>query len=536
MKRTDILSVLATASAFALAPDVSAAAPWHRLDQSDVTLVRIHRPEAFALLEKGTDLLARGDVERALVALKEASAEAPRSAVAARKWCEALTAAGRHDEAVAACHQALLLGPSPLVMRAAAAAAMSGQKPPTVEETARAMAFARSARDSLPEEPWGYAAECDVARRLGDRRMLDVCTSELETVAPKHYETERALAMNGATSRGVRLAWLIVLLLHVVTAVDAAFRSRRLLRAAAGAALIVLATSLVARNAAAHAASNGDPQAAADEQPPSLEELKRASRSLSDVEIDPQHPEQSLPSEAERERDPLQFGYLLMDLNDRAAAATRAGDHRAAVRYLEALTKAVPDESLGFTRLCAEYRALGERTQAIQSCAAAIGRHGARVSDFRHYADVILEKKGGLTRKEVEALDAVGAHLKSVPSAGTLGLELDCELGLRDDDVHRLERCVPALERAAPSAPSTATYEWALALLRGDYGGATSAIERARKAGLSLDSLQRMERITTARRPLARTLAGVLALAACAAGLALAGVYAFRRFRVAGLG
>ncbi len=528
---TNVHAIAAVSAAMVIVPASARAGTvqWHRLDRGDVTLLGATDPTALHLLEDGTRRLDGGDVDGAVKRLRDAATRAPRNGVVLRKWCEALAAGGRRREAIDACHRAVLVGSSPLLSRASAAAFVAGEAPPTTDDAVQAMGFARAARDSLPDEPWGYAAECDVARRLGDARMLDVCTRELVAVAPDHDETKRALALD-PRRRGDRIArfsWVALAVALVGTALHAAVRA---LRRSSRATTLMVAVVVLLPSRVFAADAPGDPF---DDRAPTPEELERASQSLSDVEIDPEHPENSLPAVKEREKDPLKFAYILMDLNDRAAAATRTGDHRAAVRYLEALTKAVPDESLPFTKLCAEYRALGERRRAIESCAAALGRHGARISDFRHYADLILEKEGGLTKKEVAALDGVARHLTSVPSAGNMGAELDCELGVRTEDAHRLERCVPILTRAAPRAASTVSYEWALAILRGDARAADSALSRARSSGISGDALSRMERVTRARRPLVQSLMAPIGLGALAAVCAAALRGSIRRRRIA---
>jgi hypothetical protein len=68
--------------------------------------------------------------------------------------------------------------------------------------------------------------------------------------------------------------------------------------------------------------------------------------------IDEHDPEASVPTPEQAMRNPLEMGYLLMDLIARAEAATQRGDHAAAVRYHRAIVKAVPARALAHANLC----------------------------------------------------------------------------------------------------------------------------------------------------------------------------------------
>jgi hypothetical protein len=91
---------------------------------------------------------------------------------------------------------------------------MSGDGPVTIEDLANASRSAQAAREHAPSLPFGAAADCDIARRLGDERMLRTCTDQLTALAPDHYETRRARAAFEASSADrFRLAfWLAFLL------------------------------------------------------------------------------------------------------------------------------------------------------------------------------------------------------------------------------------------------------------------------------------------------------------------------------------
>src|SRR6185369_4391205 len=94
-------------------------------------------------------------------------------------------------------------------------------------------------------------------------------------------------------------------------------------------------------------------------------------------------------------------------------------------------------------------------------------------------------------------------------------------LGVSTEDVRLLEPCTAALAKLAPDDAGLATYEWTLAMLKKDSGAAKRAVAKARasagRAGVGLESVDRME-AATRRAELTRTVsmavAAVLAIAA----------------------
>src|SRR5258706_8177355 len=118
--------------------------------------------------------------------------------------------------------------------------------PPTPTELANAFGLAKRARDVMPLEPFGYAAQCDIARRLGDPDMLSQCLEELRRVAPDHYETRRVEAIAAATRHPWRFAfgWAAVGAVFIGTLVHAVWRSLPRIRPSSS-AISPLACSLV---------------------------------------------------------------------------------------------------------------------------------------------------------------------------------------------------------------------------------------------------------------------------------------------------
>src|SRR5689334_20372945 len=58
-------------------------------------------------------------------------------------------------------------------MRREVATLVSGAKTPTPEEMVRATVLAAAARSLAPGEPWGHAAECDIALRWGQGALVE---------------------------------------------------------------------------------------------------------------------------------------------------------------------------------------------------------------------------------------------------------------------------------------------------------------------------------------------------------------------------
>jgi tetratricopeptide (TPR) repeat protein len=212
-----------------------------------------------------------------------------------------------------------------------------------------------------------------------------------------------------------------------------------------------------------------------------------------------------VPTNEQAMRSPLEMGYWVMLVSERAEGAVKRGDHDKAIRYYRALAKAVPDRSLAFTKICVSYRALGDIPNALAACKAALTKAGLQFEDYSRFMSLLLEKPEPLTKDEVADADAVLAHLR-----GELGKEpyqangdaamklllveqIRCELGLRLEDVQRLRACTAALLERAPNDPRTVAFGLALALLERDFDRADAMIAAAKNAGLPGAAVGNME-------------------------------------------
>jgi len=396
-------------------------------------------------------------------------------------------------------------------MRREVATLVAGAKTPTPEEMVRATVLAAAARSLAPREPWGYAAECDIALRWGNGALVDKCAEELVRVAPNHAETARALAAVRAFQRGrvwpAVIGWSLLALFVVVSFAGAPERlaggrlSARARGAAAATSPIAAAPSrptsvavALAVAAALVAFGGGGTRVAAAAAP--VPSTTASAERLSNFAIDDADPESSVPSAAARDGNPMQYGYFLQDLGARADERERAGDHASAARYYRALAKAVPDVAVGWAHLCSSLEAAGQREAAIDACKRALGLPGVVVADSARFVRLVLAKRGQLTAEETADVKAVVEHLESEAESRVTAAQLRCTWALRAHDVPMLEACTKTLDALAPNEAETISFAWALALENHDRAAADRLITRAKAAGVKPEGLSEMEKAT----------------------------------------
>jgi hypothetical protein len=216
--------------------------------------------------------------------------------------------------------------------------------------------------------------------------------------------------------------------------------------------------------------------------------------------IDDSNPEASVPGNKERDRNPLEFGYFLQDLLERANQAQKDKDYGAVVRYYRAVAKAVPDNSKGWSKLCEAYERVNDRERAIRSCRYAIDRPGVELQDYVRYVHLVLAEEGPLSGPAKKELDAVLGHLEEQDGtaiAVAVG-HLRCEMGLKAKDIALMGACTKSLANLAPDDPKTVVFQWSLAVMKGQGAEAQHLLERARATGVMHDSIERMESVTPA--------------------------------------
>jgi hypothetical protein len=163
----------------------------------------------------------------------------------------------------------------------------------------------------------------------------------------------------------------------------------------------------------------------------------------------------------------------------------------------------------------------------------ALTHDGVTVRDYQRYFTVALAKKGALTGEEVGLLGNVLQHLRDDPGGKDAADELECQLGVRLEDIDRLQRCTAALAARAPDDAKTLSYQWALAMERGNVREAEALLERTRSTAMKPEGLEQMERAIASfqaarRRKMYTWGFGGLAILA---GIGVAAIMASRRRR-----
>jgi tetratricopeptide (TPR) repeat protein len=223
-----------------------------------------------------------------------------------------------------------------------------------------------------------------------------------------------------------------------------------------------------------------------------IDQLAQEAFALSDSD-----PESSVPSMEQAMRRPLQMGYFVILLIERGKAALDRGDAAAAVKYYRALVKAVPERSQSYSLLCKAYEAQADIQSALENCRTALGKEGVTVEDNLRFVEVLLKKPVALEARDIEDVEAVAGHLEQ-----ELGPEKDgplvanrlrCGLGIRLEDVKRLEACTRELRKLAPKDAGTIAFSWALALKQRDFVAAERVMAEAKAAGLPIHALRKMQ-------------------------------------------
>jgi hypothetical protein len=452
-------------------------------------------PEAAQLVARAERAASEGHVKDAWALFGEAWRLAPRSPVPPRGICRLSLALGlgTHEQRAAArsaCQNAFMLGGSPEDMHNRSAALVRGAVRPSMEEVVDASFAADGALRQGPTEPWAFGARADVALRLGDRALLDDALADLRRLAPAHAETARVAALAAArASLAIVLGRVVLLLALAGTAAHAFFSARRRRHAAlvVAVAAIVLGASSAAR---------------ADDSP--------------------------------KFEDPLAFAGWLTDANARAQEATARGDHAAAVREYEAITKAVPENAFGFARLCDSLEAAGRAADALVACRTALSRKATTAGDYTHFVQLVLASAPGrrLLPAEQKQVDLAVAALEREPRAALIATRVRCNVAAHEHDRPALESCTAKLVAAAPEDVRTIQFQRALAVETGDSAAARLHEARARAAAGDATLARKGEGAgPVARASVATriTRAGAWAAAALVALFAVAGLAALAR-------
>lgn len=462
-------------------------------DESDYRLLAYQHPEAAELLVRAESALSAGRLEDGANLLQQTVNIELRNALVWRRYCEVLALQGKQNEAIDACHRALSSGANPAGLRATVGALLHGTTRPSTERLAEALLYVNALRRSARSQVHSYSAECDLAETLGDWPAYALAASKLSELFPNHPETRRAAAVLQARKSAwyVPFGWSLIAFVLFGTLAHACYAryaaSRRRSSPQVAPRLAILGLCLLA--------CAGLPTIARAE--PSQTKPKQ----LSSFEIDDSNPEASVPTDQQKNRDPLQFGYFIMDLSDRGELAVKSGDHATAIRYYRALAKAVPDRATAFSKLCQTYAAMNDRQHALASCRGAALLEGVKVEDYLRLADLVLSGPDPIAKAELTELGEIAAHLRKEQPESIAADHIDCRVGVRLRDLSRLRLCTEHLAKVAPTNPETISFQWAFAVARGDLGAAAQHLQAARLAKVPMDQILKMEETTRASQP-----------------------------------
>jgi len=441
----------------------------HTVDEQELGSVRAASPAAADAYEAAEVRLRAGDLSGAEKLLATARALSPQSFLLARRECQVLTELGKRDAALTACKVALS-GGTAMDGRALVGALMSGSALARPKDVADAVHEAVNAR-RLVGQPFSDAAFCEIAYHIGDDAMFSACLSNLEQKAPGYFETARwKAARRGAPVWLYWLGWVCLGALALGTLGHAFLRWFRApaprVNKVGSAALLVLSLGVgLARSAQAAPEPAGSAE-------PKMVEVPMKHFQLSRFPINYDNPESQIPTVAERNENPLEFGYFLQDLSAEAFKAERRSDYRQAVKFWRASAIAVPDEAVAFSHACQVYEILQERDNALEFCGHALNLHGARAADFLRFSELMVEKPGPLTDTEIRDMEAATSHLQQQPDAAGPAAVIECQLGVKLEDEKRLAHCTFVLSKTAPDDPHTLTFQWSLAMKRHNYSEA----------------------------------------------------------------
>lgn len=497
------LAVVLSAALGALAPTQSAA---QALPPDDWSVV-LHEAQAARAADRLDDAARLFARVRKLV---------PENILGLRGACAValdLQRAGRLASSREPCHRAFLLGAKPEDMYREVASVMHEPAAPSLDTTVL-MAFAADAAvHRAGGEPWGYLARCEIGGRLGLADVVEGCLADLRRIAPNAPETKHMLAT--ATPRAHVWLWVLRCVLILAPLATLAHflirrwrvRVRALLTGKTAAAVFVMTAMFTAAGSARGALMdrNGHPEMENDQ--------------ISIFPIDDTNPEASIPSLAQQNEKPLQFGYFLQDLAAKVERAKKNHDIPAQIRYYRAIAKAAPGSPYGARKLCDVLQEAGDIDGAIVACRTATAIEGTTVGDFRHLIDVILSKPDPLSADLRSEAYAAIEHIEKEAQLGSLTDVIRCDAALRFQDWGTLDVCARRLGRSAPDDAKTVSFQWALAVHAHDEQKAEALVDRARQLGMEAAGLRKMEATNRAMGHTAPTrLLFVLSLIGLAAG------------------
>jgi hypothetical protein len=413
-----------------------------------------------------------------------------------RRRCQALTALGRREEALATGQRLLrLVVPNAADLQATVGALMLGDGRPSDADLMAAQQMARRAEGIDPEGVWGHAARCAIAERLGDRAALAACGARLRQLAPEHFLAKRfGDAARSEPSRALQLFLLAALGLGTLLTLAHALMARRRVATGAMLAALVMACPLPAFAQAfgiVEEPATGAPYSG----PPSEQQHAAESEVLAFKE------------EAKR----------LQELTDKIASAEAAilerHDWQAGVGLYIEVVELAPYCGKCWRRLCEGFGYLAEPVEGAHACRQAIASPDNNAWDRAMLVHHLLSGKSE-AQPEVRAEARRNAEEAVTLAPGERwGYDARCQLALRENDLARLGACAKKLAELAPDDRKSLSLSFVVALGERRFDAAEALIDRGAKEGLDRASVQVMREQLRAKAPgLWRMLPGLVAV------------------------
>jgi hypothetical protein len=209
-------------------------------------------------------------------------------------------------------------------------------------------------------------------------------------------------------------------------------------------------------------------------------------------------PEASVPNKKQRDRNPMEYGYLIQDLLEGAEMARKNGDYYTVVAYYRAIVKAVPERAKSWSKLCESYAIVNDHARAAKTCSTALSLPGVELQDYMRYVHETLLLRGKPSPETAAKLRDVLDHLDKQPNILLATSQLRCEVGVALSDAKMLETCTAVLTQLEPSSVKTVVYQWTLAVMRGQTEAAGRLLQRAKALKLPEENIERMQAVTGA--------------------------------------
>ncbi|MFZ5893505.1 MAG: hypothetical protein ACOY0T_20760 [Myxococcota bacterium] len=483
--------------AAALVTSVSLAAPVEPRTPDDLEELMTAIPETPGLeaeLQRADKAFEARNWQTALDLYRRA-AELTKNEVAypLRRQCEALTELGRRDEAMRACKGMQNAKVSDAADLSAVVGALTlGQGSLSPSELEIAKLLVRRIENMEPDSVFARAAQCDVARRVGDTSALSACSRQLLQIAPEHRLTRRFQQVASEQGKGRMLQLFALALLAVAILATLAhrfLRGRRGTRAAAvaAAACLIAAPSIVHAQAVGIVEEPVDPNAPVYSGPPTKADLER------DAELGAFKDEMKMLDE------------LMGKINKAEEHITKNEWSKAVTLYNEVITT-VPYFVKGWRRLCEGYVFLNMPEEGAHSCRQVLESKEATALDramLVHYLMSGPKRKDEASRQEAKRVAEEAVQLAPTER---WGYDAKCEIAMVESDRTELANCSKKLQELAPDDRKTLAFNWTLAMMDKRFDDAQRLIEQAQQRGLDAVTAKRMQKELEAHLPLSARL------------------------------